>query len=445
MRMLGIAREGINVFCGLMDLGQGLSKSCYDDIVKLLYDTAKTAFDILCKKAVEEEKKKNEENGRPASSFKVSGDGSWKKRGFSSLFGVITLIGYYSGKVIDIVVKGSYCQACTYWEKKKDNDDYKLWLEDHADECSINHHGSAGKMEVISMVEMFSRSEEKFGVKYLNYIGDGDAKTFKAIVDMQPYGDDFDVKKSECVGHVEKRMGSRLRSVEKSAKLGGRGKLTEVLTKKLTKYYGLAIRRNHESVEEMQKAVMATFYYMISTGENPQHQNCPTGTNSWCKWRVAEAAGTIGSYEHLPALHPDVQEHILPIYEDLSRVDLLERCLGGHTQNANESFNATIWRLAPKHLNCGFKIVEIASFLAAGTFNEGYSFVLQLMQALDLIIGRECKMFAHEHDAQRLKRQERRSLSSIREERTTRGEQNAALLEEFEEEEGLMYGPGIAD
>ena len=75
-------------------------------------------------------------------------------------------------------------------------------------------------------------------------------------------------------------MGSRLRSIKKSAKLGGRGKLTEVLTKKLTKYYGLAIRRNHESVEEMQKAVMATFYHMSSTDENPQHQNCPVGTNS---------------------------------------------------------------------------------------------------------------------------------------------------------------------
>ena len=195
MRLLGIAREGINIFSGLMDLGQGLSRSCYDDIVKHLHEAAKTVFDILCKKAVEEEKEKNEENGRPASSLKVSGDGSWKKRGFSSLFGVTTLIGYYSGKVIDIVVKGSYCQACTYWENKKDNDDYELWLEDHADECSINHHGSAGKMEVLSMVEMFSKSEDKFGVKYLNYIGDGDAKTFKAIVDIQPYGDDIDVKK----------------------------------------------------------------------------------------------------------------------------------------------------------------------------------------------------------------------------------------------------------
>ena len=42
--------------------------------------------------------------------------------------------------------------------------------------------------------------------------------------------------------------------------------------------------------------------------------------------------------EYPEPLHPDVQKHILPIYEDLSKDDLLERYLGSHAQNANESF-----------------------------------------------------------------------------------------------------------
>lgn len=45
------------------------------------------------------------------------------------------------------------------------------------------------------MKEMFSRSEEKFNVKYTNYIGDGDSKTFKALLDLQPYGEDVVFKK----------------------------------------------------------------------------------------------------------------------------------------------------------------------------------------------------------------------------------------------------------
>lgn len=53
---------------------------------------------------------------------------------------------------------------------------------------------------------MFRRSEKKFGVKYLNYIGD--SKTYKAILDLDPYGNKFPVIKNECIGHVEKRMGT---------------------------------------------------------------------------------------------------------------------------------------------------------------------------------------------------------------------------------------------
>lgn len=131
-------------------------------------------------------------------------------------------------------------------------------------------------MEVDAVLEMFLRSEEKFGVRYTNYVGDGDTKTFKSILDAEPY-EDIAVIKSECVGHVEKRMGSRLRNIKKTAKLGDKGKLTDALIKKLTKYYGLAIRRNSESKDNMKKEIMATFYHLISTDENPQHQFCPTG------------------------------------------------------------------------------------------------------------------------------------------------------------------------
>lgn len=45
-------------------------------------------------------------------------------------------------------------------------------------------------------------------MKYGNYIGDGDSKTYEAILNLNPHGDDFPVVKSECIGHVEKRMES---------------------------------------------------------------------------------------------------------------------------------------------------------------------------------------------------------------------------------------------
>lgn len=301
-------------------------------------------------------------------------------------------------------------------------------------------------MEVAAIMEMFAASEEKFGVKYGNYIGDGDSKTFKAILDLNPYGDDFQVVKSECISHVAKRMGTRLRNVKKEHKLGGKGKLTDALIKKLSTYYGLAIQRNVDSVEDMKKGILATYYHMTSTNENPNHEYCPPGTDSWCVWRKAEATGANPDHLQHPApLHPDVQKHILPIYKDLSRNDLLERCLGGHTQNANECFNSTIWRLAPKHLNCGRKIVEIAAYLAAGLFNEGFSSILRVMQALELEIGIYAKQFADNSDDKRIQRQERRTLSESKEARKARRGELAERNELHEEAEGLLYGPGIAD
>jgi len=141
----------------------------------------------------------------------VSGDGTWKKREFSSHYGITTFIGYYSGKVTDLVIKGSFYQSCLYWKSKKSKNEFEEWFQEHQAQCAANHEGSVGKMEVDAVRKMFSRSEEMYGVKYGNYIDDEDSKTLKAILDLNP-GDDLKVKKSECEGHVKKRMGSRLRN-----------------------------------------------------------------------------------------------------------------------------------------------------------------------------------------------------------------------------------------
>ncbi|GFW32854.1 uncharacterized protein TNCV_1774221 [Trichonephila clavipes] len=65
-----------------------------------------------------------------------------------------------------------------------------------------NHSGSAGKMEVCGMQKTFLRSEQKHGLKYQRYIGDGDSKTFLSIAEKEPYGDSVPIVKIECGGHV---------------------------------------------------------------------------------------------------------------------------------------------------------------------------------------------------------------------------------------------------
>jgi len=64
--------------------------------------------------------------------------------------------------------------------------------------------------------------------------------------------------KKECVGHVEKQMGTRLRNAKKANKGisdKDEGKLTNKIIGDLTKYYGLAIKGNPNSIEDMKNAV----------------------------------------------------------------------------------------------------------------------------------------------------------------------------------------------
>lgn len=130
-------------------------------------------------------------------------------------------------------------------------------------------------------------------------------------------------------------MGTRLRNLKKSTKsLGGKGKLTAKLIDDLTIFYGLAIRRNSHSVEEMRKEIWATFYHKISTDEKPQHDYCPPGEDSWCSWQCAKATNSLESYTHKPPLNEVVFNAIKPVYENLSRDDLLNRCLDGYSQIA---------------------------------------------------------------------------------------------------------------
>ena len=67
----------------------------------------------------------------PNTGLTVSGDGSWRKRGFSSLQGVTSIIGNRSGKVLDVVLKNSFCKHCLVWEKKKETTEYEEWYEDN--------------------------------------------------------------------------------------------------------------------------------------------------------------------------------------------------------------------------------------------------------------------------------------------------------------------------
>lgn len=89
-------------------------------------------------------------------------------------------------------------------------------------------------MEVQGVMEMFRNSVDLHGIRDKYYLGVGDSSAFSTVGKAKPYGDDFNIEKKECIGHVQKRMGSRLRQIKKTSgktklkdgkPIGGKGRL----------------------------------------------------------------------------------------------------------------------------------------------------------------------------------------------------------------------------
>ncbi|OXU24294.1 hypothetical protein TSAR_006167 [Trichomalopsis sarcophagae] len=72
-------------------------------------------------------------------------------------------------------------------------------------------------------------------------------------------------------------------------------------------------------------------------------------------------------YVHPPAIPKTILNEIEDGFKKLSEPEFLRKCLGGQTQNANESFNNILWNISPK---------------------TGWKGLLFLMSNLDIVPGK---------------------------------------------------------
>lgn len=374
MRCIGKGRKAAAVFCGVMNLPPPILK--FDNVNKFILSAIEPLAKERMKSAVGEVVNLRLYEGEESpADIAVSVDGTWMKRGHTSNYGLSSVISIDTGKVLDVDVKSKYCHECATRKKLADENQEKEWQTKHMGSCSKNYEGPSGGMEVATVVSMFNRSQDQYGVRYSHYLGDGDCKSFNSVLQADPY-DNLQVKKLECVGHVQKRMGGRLRRLVKDNKnLGGRGRLTAKVIDSLQVFYGKAIRENLNSVDDMKKAVWASYFHKSSTDAHPIHNLCPKGDNTWCKYRKDP-----GTYEHKNSLPRDVLDKIKPVYRVLAHPDLLSKCVHGKTQNSNESFNSVMWNRCPKTKFCGLSVVKIAMYDAILCFNEGESTRFEVMK-----------------------------------------------------------------
>lgn len=179
----------------------------------------------------------------------------------------------------------------------------------------------------------------------------------------------------------------------------------------LQRYYKKAVASKCANTEELRKKIMMSFHHAASSDEAPNHQDCPTGVESWCFYQRAMALNqTPPSHTGKSScfLSEVVAKKVLPIYERLTSDSLLERCLSGMTQNANESIHSKIWARIPKHIFVSRKRVEVGTALSIAEFNSGSVGLHQFLENVGCKVGRVTMKRGKKRDNLRIRKAEKK-------------------------------------
>lgn len=429
LRSIGKGMEAGKLLCALLDIPNPPAKfMTYNNIIG-------TAVAEVCNISMKEaaEEALNESDDSESGDICACFDGSWQKRGHTSLNGVVTCTSFDTGKVLDVEILSKYCKTCGSGTEKQDG---------HY--CHKNYTGPSGGMEVAGVLRIFNRSVANRGVRYTQYLGDGDSKAFDRVCAEQPYGPNVTISKLECIGHVQKRMGSRLRRLlkekskivlEDGKKLGGKGRLTNVEIDRLQNYYGLAIRRNVENLENMKKAVWAIYFHKLSTNENPVHSLCPNDPDTWCKYRRSDR------YDHKHSLPEAVMNEIKPIFRDLCKDTLLKKCLHGKTQNLNECVNSVIWTRLPKTVFVQITTLKFGVYDAILCFNDGVTRKLDVLELLGIKSSGNTANSLVQIDKERIRKADIANLKCTKEARQKRRGTKRRKEDQYDSDDA-QYGAG---
>ena len=140
--------------------------------------------------------------------------------------------------------------------------------------------------------------------------------------------------------------------------LGGKGKLTNTEIDTVQNCFGIALRSNVGNLAFMKSACMASMYHICG-----YHDNCPKPADTCCQYYKDKQDNT-NYYKSKGDFPIHVRRAILLIYQSLCKSDIMEKCLHGKTQNANESFNGIIWNCVLKATHVGLDFISVGVYIA---------------------------------------------------------------------------------
>ena len=125
----------------------------------------------------------------------------------------------------------------------------------------------------------------------------------------------------------------------------------------------------------------------------------------------------------------------------LSQDTLLSRCLGGKTQNANESLLSLIWKKFPKHKYAGKKRISVGCAVAISMFSQGMQHTFaSISETSGTRVSAPAMSWSAKKDKLRVEVSDRRV--GKKDERRRKKIQEIQSEEARRRKEGSTYGPG---
>ena len=449
-RGIGCGFSAMKEWCGTMNIPQSMSLDSYYSHQAKIHDASLTMVENIKKQsltaimdAYKDIGVHSDQNG--ILNIAVSFDGAWQRRGHSSHNGLASVIDLLTGLPVDFEVLSNFCFKCKAAAERPDD---PSWQEKHLPKCLKNYDGSANSMEVECALRMWRRSIEVNKLRYTIMLCDGDSKSFDAVVQEKPYGDQITIEKEDCINHVAKRMGTALRNLVSETKaqkesISGKGKLTQEKIVKIQNYYGRAVKDNAGDIDMSRKRIYAILFHLSSSDQHPKHMHCPTGEKSWCFWQRACAKGQHpASHKEHETLPSTIGKKLVPVFDRLSNPELLKRCSRHRTQNPNEALHHLIWKVCPKHTYVSKNTMETAVAISLSQFSMGASFREIILQLLKIQPGIFLEKASIEKDISRLKKAENAAQESTKKRRRMLKFQGKIKDQRKKVAEGPTYAAG---
>ena len=138
MRACGQGYAGLKKFSSLLNFPMSMTANNYDKIVKKVLRATKSVAEVTMEDAFGDLHAAEDAKTIGIVNTAVSCDGSWHRRGHSSLDGVVTVISMKNGKASDVGGMSRVCKGCTLNEglRIKDPEDYDISKSAHI--CKLN-------------------------------------------------------------------------------------------------------------------------------------------------------------------------------------------------------------------------------------------------------------------------------------------------------------------